>query len=104
MKKLLITSFIFLLFSAIKNTAKAYEITITDEVDDEFSYAYIRPELYSVTFNQHGQIFKTSVGVFYLGNSKDVIYDFNGRKKYGHWQGNFDWVVIFVDDNVYQFY
>lgn len=104
MKKLLMTSFILLLFLPIKYSANANETIIYDEVGYKFSLTYNRPQLYSVTFNRHGKVLKTSVGIFYLGNSNDVIYDCNGRKKYGYWEGSDDWVAIFVDNNVYQFY
>jgi hypothetical protein len=104
MKKALFTTYVFLFVFGIDINANANNINISDEIYHTFSPYYSHPVIYSITYNQHGRILTTSDGIFYLGNSNDVIHKFSNGKRYGYWEGSYDWITIYIGSDTYQFY
>jgi hypothetical protein len=59
--------------------------------------------IYSVSYNQHGRVVRTSVGTFYVGRSGDAIHQAGGRRRYGYWNESNGITYIYIGDNVYSF-
>ncbi len=60
--------------------------------------------VYSLTYNRHGRVAKTSVGTFYIGKSGDVILRASsGRKFYGYWEQKSSTTYVYIGDDVYYF-